>query len=202
MPRGRPRQFDRQDALRRAMRVFWRHGYQEASIQELTSAMGIASPSLYAAFGSKAELFCEAADLYLAEDAAPPDRALADRTTARGAVEAMLRANADLYSRPGQPRGCLFTRATSTCPQDDDALGRYLERRHRERLRNLGDRFQAAADAGEPLPGTPTELAELYDTIVQGMAVRAQEGATRRTLHRTIDIAMRTWDALLTAAPH
>lgn len=200
MPPGRPRQFDRHEALRRAMGVFWQHGYQDASITALTEAMGIGSPSLYAAFGSKAELFCEAADLYTAEDAAPATRALEDGATARAAVEGMLRANADLFTRPGQARGCLLTRATSTCPADDETLRRYLARSHRERVGAVERRLREAAATGEPLPGTPAELAELYDTLVQGMAVRAHEGVARRSLHRTVDLAMRTWDALLTAS--
>jgi AcrR family transcriptional regulator len=197
MPRGRPRAFDRDEALRRAMNVFWQRGYQDASIQALTEAMGIGSPSLYAAFGSKAALFCEAADLYQAEDAAPPTRALDAGATARESVEGLLRANADVFTRRGGPRGCLLTRATQTCPDDAEIVRRYLDRSHRERVEAIEQRLAQAAEAGEALPGSDLgELAAYVDTMVQGMAVRAGEGVPRRSLHRTVDLALSAWDAL------
>ncbi len=201
MSAGRPREFDREDALRRAMHVFWARGYQEASISALTEAMGIASTSLYAAFGSKSELFCEAADLYQAEDAAVPALELDRGPTARASVERMLRANADVFTRRRGPRGCLLTLAASTCPSDDDAVRRYIERSCRERRLAIEHRLVRAAKSGEPLPArSASELAEYYDTVVQGMAVRAHEGATRRALHRSVDLVMHTWDALVPSA--
>lgn len=197
MPRGRPREFDRDEALRRAMGVFWRRGYQDASIQALTEAMGIASPSLYAAFGSKAALFREAADLYQAKDAAPPTRALDTAPTARAAVEGVLRTNADLFTRRGGPRGCLLTRATATCPGDEDEVRRYLDRSLRARVEVVERRLARALDEGEPLPSADVgEVADHVDTLIQGMAVRAAEGVPRRSLHRTVDLALRAWDAL------
>jgi AcrR family transcriptional regulator len=194
MSRGRPREFDRDDALRRAMLVFWQRGYQDTSISALTEELGIASTSLYAAFGSKAALFCQAADLYQAEDAALPTRELDGGTTARESIERMLRANADMFTRRGGPRGCLLTLAASTGSGAGTTVRRYIERSCRERLRNIERRLVRADEAGEVLPATPIELAELYDALVQGMAVRAHEGATRRSLHRTVDLAMRTWE--------
>src|SRR5919112_1807947 len=95
--RGRPRAFDRSAALRRAMEVFWQCGYEGASLGDLTAAMGINRPSLYAAFGCKEALFREAVALYDAEEGAEADRALRECRTAREAIEAVLRDKARTY---------------------------------------------------------------------------------------------------------
>lgn len=193
MARGRPREFDRDEALGRAVDVFWRHGYQDASVSTLAGAMGIGSASLYAAFTSKAALFREAADRYMAHDAALPDRELERGATARESVEGWLRANADLFTRRGGPRGCLLTRAASSCPSDEPDVQRYLDRSCHDRLAAVERRLQRGVDDGGALPAPPAALAELLDTILQGMAVRAIEGASRRSLHTTIDLTLSTW---------
>jgi AcrR family transcriptional regulator len=196
MPRGRPREFDRDQALRDALCVFWDRGYQGASISALTAAMGIGAPSLYAAFGSKAKLFQEASDLYLAEDAGEPTRLLASGETARASVEAMLRSNADLFTRTGEPAGCMLTRAVSTCPEDDAEIQEYLDASVEQRIRDIEVRLERGAAEGESLPCLEVRaLAEFFDVVVEGMAVRSIEGASRQSLHRIVDLTMRVWDA-------
>jgi AcrR family transcriptional regulator len=196
MPRGRPREFDRDQALRDALCVFWDRGYQGASISNLTAAMGIGAPSLYAAFGSKAKLFQEASDLYLAEDAGEPTRLLASGETARAAVESMLRSNADLFTRAGEPAGCMLTRAVSTCPEDDAEIQEYLDASVEQRIRDIEVRLERGAAEGEALPCVDVRaLAEFFDAVVEGMAVRSIEGASRQSLHRIVDLTMRVWDA-------
>jgi len=192
---GRPRQFDRDDALHAALRVFWERGYHDASISALTAAMGIGAPSLYAAFGSKAKLFIEATDLYLIEDAGEPTRLLETGPSARASIEAMLRSNADLFTRTDDPTGCLLTRAVSTCPGDDPELQEYLDRSVEQRIRDVELRLARGAADGEALPcdGDVRSLAEYFDAVVEGMAVRSIEGASRRSLQRIVDIAMRIW---------
>ena len=195
MPRGRPREFDRDAALRAAQLVFWERGYQGSSLSALTAAMGIGAPSLYAAFGSKAKLFVEATDLYLAEDFGEPTRLLAGGETARSSVEAMLRANADLFTRPCDPAGCMLTRAVSTCPDDEPELAEYLAASVEQRIRDIEVRLERGAADGEDLPCLELRaLAEYVDAVVEGMAVRSMEGASRESLHRIVDIAMRIWD--------
>ncbi|WP_116952797.1 TetR/AcrR family transcriptional regulator [Jiangella endophytica] len=199
MGRGRPRGFDRDAALDRAMRLFWTRGYQDTSIADLTDALGIASPSLYAAFGSKASLFCAAADRYQERDGGRPGTALAEAPTARGGVEALLRQNVALFTKRGGPRGCLLTRATLSCPPSDTTVATYLERSRRDRLAALRTRLRTAEAAGEPLPSDDIDtLAQYYDAQVQGLAVRALEGAGRPALLRTVDLTMAGWDALST----
>lgn len=195
MPRGRPRTFDRDQALRDALDVFWERGYQGASLTSLTAAMGIGAPSLYAAFGSKAKLFQEATDLYLAEDAGEPTRLLASGETARASIEAMLRSNADLFTREDEPAGCMLTRAVSTCPDDDPELAAYLDRSVEQRIHDIEVRLERGVADGEELPCLEVRaLAEFFDAVVEGMAVRSIEGADRASLHRIVDLTMRIWD--------
>ena len=195
MARGRPRAFDRDEALHTAMDVFWRRGYQAASISVLAQEMGIGSPSLYAAFGSKAQLFCEAADLYRRAEGAAADHALAHGGTARESVAAMLRANVELFTPVDGPRGCLLTRATATAG-DDATVQAYLREVARERVAAVEARLAQARRDGEWLPTTDERaLAEYVDVVLQGLAVRASEGAPRSALLAAVDRAMRVWDA-------
>src|SRR5687768_6308442 len=110
-PKGRPREFDADDALDKAMRVFWRKGYLGASLSDLTSAMGINRPSLYAAFGNKEELFRQAVLRYTAGPASYVREAL-DEATSLAVVERMMRGAVDMLSCPENPDGCLCVQAT------------------------------------------------------------------------------------------
>lgn len=191
MTRGRPRAFDRDEALRLATRVFWERGYETASIAELTAAMGIRPPSLYAAFGDKRALFEEAVARYQAERLPVIDEALA-LPTAREAVARLLHVHADLYTDPGRPRGCLIVSAAVNV--SDDAV-RDLLREGREATRAaLADRIAADVRAGLLPEGTEAgALADFYAAVGQGMAALARDGASRRALHGIVDTAMKAW---------
>src|SRR5687767_8617357 len=113
---GRPRSFDREQALRSAMEVFWARGYDGTTLQDLQAAMGgIAPPSFYAAFGSKEDLFMEAVDLYRRVVGARSIQALEGPPTARASIEAMLRETVNAFSGRGAPRGCLLVTGAITC---------------------------------------------------------------------------------------
>ncbi|UGT63462.1 TetR/AcrR family transcriptional regulator [Nocardia asteroides] len=124
--RGRPRAFERAAALNRAREVFWEHGYEGTSLADLTTAMGIASPSLYAAFGSKEALFREAVELYGATYGGYTERALREEPTARASIEAMLRDNAAAYTAPELPHGCMIVLAGSTYTTRNTAVRDFL----------------------------------------------------------------------------
>lgn len=194
MAPGRPRTFDRDTALVKAMILFWEQGYQDTSIAELTDRLGIASPSLYAAFGSKSALFCEAADRYQRVEGAQPGIELETAPTALVGIERLLRANVVLFTRRRTPRGCMLTRATLTCPPEDREVSSYLDRCRRERLEAIEARLTRALGDGEPLAAQDvTAFAHHVDATVQGLAVKALEGTSRRTLDAVIDLFVDPW---------
>src|ERR1700694_6106174 len=121
MPSGRVRQFDADDALDRALEVFWARGYEGATLPELTAAMGITRPSLYAAFGNKEELFHKALDLYL-EVPANGSREALQETTARAVVEHLLNRLVALLSDPHHPAGCLLVKGGLSSGKADDSI--------------------------------------------------------------------------------
>ncbi|WP_394828654.1 TetR/AcrR family transcriptional regulator [Pendulispora albinea] len=206
--RGRPRSFDRQAALERAMRVFWEKGYAGASMADLTAAMGINSPSLYAAFGCKEALFREAIALFAETEGTPIWGGLATAPSARAGVETVLRATAESFSRPDRPRGCLITLEVPRDGNDGknakngkDGDGDSLEPELR-RLRALSiDRFreclEQGIERGELARNIDTDaIASFYVTVQQGMAIRARDGASREVLLSIAECAMRAWQAM------
>ncbi|WP_438006816.1 TetR/AcrR family transcriptional regulator [Sorangium sp. So ce321] len=195
--RGRPRSFDRAAALRRAMEVFWERGYEGTSLSDLTAAMGINSPSLYAAFGCKESLFREAVSLYNEVEGAAVARAMREEPTARRAVEAMLRGNAEAYVSPGKPSGCMIVLAATLGTQESEAVRSHLAEVRRGALVELQRRLERGVVEGDLPAGTDTAaLAAFYTTVLQGLSIQARDGASREALLAVVDCAMAAWDAL------
>lgn len=203
--RGRPRGFDRPAALRRAMEVFWRQGYDGTSMVDLTTAMGINSPSLYAAFGCKEALFREAVALYGTAEGSASRRALVEQPTARRAVDAMLRDSALIFADQTSPSGCLVTLGAVCGPESEAAVRDHLRERRQEIHDLLRERLVRAVADGELAPATDTEaVAAFYDTVLQGLSLQARDGASREMLIAIVDCAMAAWDGLtgqITVAP-
>lgn len=196
--RGRPRSFDRAAALRRAMEVFWSKGYEGASMAELTAAMGINSPSLYAAFGCKEALFREAVELYVATDGAASWDALRERPTAREAVEAMLRAAAENFSDPHRPPGCLVVLGATDRTAENEGMRRHLADRRRHLRDLLRERLARGLAEGELPAGTDAaRLADFYITVLHGLSIQARDGVPRAALLGVVDCAMSAWEGLL-----
>ncbi|MBB5911159.1 AcrR family transcriptional regulator [Nocardia transvalensis] len=192
--RGRPRAFDRARALERAMEVFWEHGYEGASMGDLTAAMGINSPSLYAAFGCKEQLFREAVDLYGTTEGSYTGRALSEQPTARTAVEAMLRDNAAAYADDSTPRGCMVVLAGSTYTTRNTAIRDFLTDKRRGTIDQIRTRLDRGTADGDLPAGTDTaELADFYATVLFGLSVQARDGASLPQLNRSIDRALAAW---------
>jgi AcrR family transcriptional regulator len=195
--RGRPRSFDRATALRQAMEVFWERGYEGASLGDLTAAMGINRPSLYAAFGCKEALFREAVALYNVVEGVATERALHNEPTAREAVEAMLRGNADAYAAPEKPGGCMIVLAGTLGTPENEGVRDYLADCRRDGLDALRRRLERGVAEGDLPPGTDTAaLAAFYTTVLQGLSIQARDGASRATLAAIVDCAMAAWDTL------
>lgn len=199
--RGRPRSFDRDEALRQAMETFWALGYEGASMSELTRAMGVGSPSLYAAFGSKDELFREAAALYERDFGAGLDKAIKAAPTAKDAVAAFLNLSADMLSRPDRPPGCMIVLTAV------NGYGARQETRDALKASRLGvratlqRRIAAGVAAGELRQGLDiAAIAGFYVTVQQGMSIQAVDGASPETLRAVADAAMAAWDGLTCGA--
>ncbi|MEW1737220.1 TetR/AcrR family transcriptional regulator [Nocardia beijingensis] len=194
--RGRPRAFDRAEALRRAMEVFWEHGYEGASMSDLTAAMGINSPSLYAAFGGKEALFRAAVELYGHTDGGYTARALREQPTARAAVEAMLRDNAAAYTEADKPHGCMVVLAGSTYTTRNTGVRDFLIDKRRATTEDIRRRLKRGVAEGDLPPGTDTAaLAGFYTTVLYGLSIQARDGASAAELTASIDCAMAAWPA-------
>lgn len=180
---GRPRAFDRDRALREAAHLFWRHGFSGTSTRMLTSALGISSSSLYAAFGTKSELFDEAVRTYALRYSAIYERAVAEPTLTR-VIERVLIDSVDEFSRAGQGHpGCLTSSAVmadSSATLDVRSYVADLQRSDEERLRA---RIEQAAAHGDPIgPTDPAALSALVQTLWQGLSTRSELGADRDEL--------------------
>lgn len=194
--RGRPRAFDRAEALRRAMEVFWEHGYEGASMSDLTAAMGINSPSLYAAFGGKEALFRAAVELYGHTDGGNTARALREEPTARAAVEAMLRDNAAAYTEANKPHGCMVVLAGSTYTTRNTGIRDFLIDKRRETTEDIRRRLERGVAEGDLPPDTDSAaLAGFYTTVLYGLSIQARDGASLAELTASIDCAMAAWPA-------
>ncbi|MCI0357676.1 MAG: TetR/AcrR family transcriptional regulator [Planctomycetaceae bacterium] len=193
MAAGRPREFDIDQALERALAVFWKKGYEGATLPDLTSAMRINRPSLYAAFGNKEALFRRAVERYLAGPAAYFAVAL-QAPTARHVVEQLLNGAINAVTGPHNPRGCLMVQGALACGDAAEEVRQEVSDRRAGGVRALARRFQRAIAEGDLPPETSAgDLARYVATIIHGMSVQAASGASRAQLRRVARLALRNW---------
>ena len=196
--RGRPRAFDRGAALRSAMEVFWAHGYEGTSISDLTTAMGINSPSLYAAFGCKEELFREAVAHYDATEGVDAAAALRDLPTARESIAEVLRHNVIAYTEPGRPPGCMIV--LSACTDRSQVVHEHLAGWRLALEKDFAARIRRGiADGDVPTGVDVASVAAFYNTVNHGMAIQARDGAEREKLSAIAEAAIAAWDCLVGA---
>ena len=200
--RGRPRSFDREDALLRAMKVFWALGYQGATLTDLQEAMGgITAPSLYAAFGSKEGLFREAVELYSRTLGVPMMKALDEGATARASLEALLQAAVEAFCKPGAPRGCLLVLGAMNSMPANRSVQDYLRGLRARRQRVIQQRLQRGVAEGELPSGLDlSALASFYMTVLDGLAIQARDGASRKALKFAVRCAMAAWETVIAEA--
>lgn len=190
---GRPRAFDADRALDRALAVFWRNGYEGASLPALTKAMGINRPSLYAAFGNKEALFRKAVDRYARGPAGYGFKALGKRT-AYEVVEALLEGVIALLTKPQNPGGCLMVQGALACGESASRVRDELASRRAADVAALRRRFQRAIDEGDlTASADASTLARFVATIMHGLAVQAASGASRKELLRVKDMVLWVW---------
>ena len=195
--RGRPRTFDPDTALRKALDVFWERGYEGTSLNDLAEAMGIASASIYACFGSKEDLFRKVMALYGTTSGEPPRRALREQPTARAAIHAMLRATADEITRPDTPHYCMLILAAPTGAVENHTVREFLAGIRRDMFTENRDRLaRGVADGDLTASADLDAIARYYTTVVQGLSIQARDGASRADLEAVITCAMAAWDTL------
>ncbi|MGI2198406.1 TetR/AcrR family transcriptional regulator [Shewanella baltica] len=187
---GRPRAFDTDDALAKALEVFWRKGFEGTSLTDLTQAMGINKPSLYAAFGNKEQLFLKAIELYEQRPCAFFYPAL-EQKTAYLVVESMLLGAASSLVDKSHPQGCLIVQGALTCSEAGQAIKDTLINRRRDGEIALCERLQRAKDEGDlPADADPLLLARYVGTVLQGMAVQATSGICPNELRKVAELVL------------
>jgi AcrR family transcriptional regulator len=175
------------------MGVFWAKGYEGTSLSDLTDAMGISRPSLYAAYGNKEELFRQALERYGEGPSSYEGEALV-RPTARAVAEGLLRGAADVQTDPRTPAGCLATLGTTYCAEASSPVGKMLIASRLAGHAAIRERFERARAEGDlPASADPQQLTQFIGAVVCGMAVLAASGATREELESVIELAMRAW---------
>jgi AcrR family transcriptional regulator len=190
---GRPRAFEIDRALDQALRVFWEKGYEGASLSDLTKAIGINRPSLYAAFGNKEALFRKALDRYLKKTVTFVLDAVTE-PTARRFSERLLQSAADVVTNPHNPPGCLTVRGALASGEEADPIRLELALRRSEGETLVRKRLERAQREGDLPPRTnAADLARYFATVYQGMSVQAAGGANREQLRRVAKIALRAW---------
>jgi AcrR family transcriptional regulator len=190
---GRPREFDRDAALEAAMLLFWRKGFAATSMNDLCDTMGVRSPSLYAAFGSKEELYLEAMEHYVRTQGAVWNK-LAEGETVRAGIENLLIAGSEILpkSRP-TPAGCMAMLA-AVGDEWPAAVVRVVKKVRLEVLDLLRARLETAVAEGElPASADIDGLSRFYLGVFQGMAIQARDGATKAELKGVVEAAMAAW---------
>lgn len=193
---GRPREFDREAALRRARDLFWERGFEGVSMADLVDALGLASARIYAAFGSKEELFRETIELYEAQEGGFAERAFAEEPTVIGALERMLREGIELYTRKRGPRGCMVVTAATNCSSENNGLHEWLMHHRRARTAMIVKHLKEAVRRGElPKAADAESLGDLCASVLHGVSVQARDGVSRSRLLATVPPLMAIFEA-------
>lgn len=186
---GRPRAFDMNEALDKAMEVFWEKGYEGASMPDLTAAMGINRPSIYAAFGNKESLFRKALDRYMEKSTACFQDILNEPTAYQVAAR-LLHGTVEKATT----RGCMMVQGALSCSKQGEPIKQELIARRTLTQKLLSERFARAKAEGDlPAGENPEDLARYVSTILQGISIQATSGTPVDALHAIVDIALRAW---------
>lgn len=200
---GRPRMFDRDEAITQALHLFWEHGYDATSLNQLKAGIGagITAPSFYAAFGSKQALFNEVMERYLATHGRVTDSLFDATLPPRQAIELTLRRSAKMQCEPDHPKGCLVALGLmSACSDESKAISEPLARARSLNRAGIVACIDRAIAAGE-LPATvnPDTLAAVFDSFLLGLSTQARDGVPHATMDAAVTQVMGLWDSLRVA---
>ncbi|MFB2661337.1 TetR/AcrR family transcriptional regulator [Shewanella mangrovisoli] len=193
---GRPREFDIDDALQKALNVFWNKGYEGTSLPDLTKAMGINRPSIYSTFGNKEQLFLKAVELYESQVGGFFYPSLNEPTAYKVAERILLGAAAE-YGNPHNPKGCMMVQSALACSDSGQSVKNELIARRQMGYSRLVVRFQEAVTSGDLDNDTdPEALAAFILTVVQGLSIQATNGACAMQLHKVAIVALQAFTSL------
>lgn len=194
---GRPREFDRDEMLRKAKVLFWQRGYEGTSLSDLVAALGIASARIYAAFGSKENLFREAIALYLAEEGAFADKAMLEPDT-RLAMERLLTQAVETYTRRNQPHGCMVVLSLTNYASDNEKIMSWLTGYREARTASIIKRLNQGVESGDLPASTDVQaLGDYFATLLHGVSIQARDGVSRKRLLAMVQIAMCTFEMMI-----
>jgi TetR/AcrR family transcriptional regulator, copper-responsive repressor len=192
--RGRPRTLDRDVGLEIAARLFWERGYEGTSIADLTKAMGVTPPSLYAAFGSKEDLYRQALDHNIARETKDRAEALQAKQPVYDALEFYLHDVVQGLTNPENPSGCIISTAVLQHAEENESVARDVAARREASIQCIKARFGRAIIEGElPADTDADTLSRFYSAVVQGMSAQACDGASTEMLMKLADIALSAW---------
>ena len=196
--RGRPKVFDREAALDKALTLFWTHGYEGTSLADLVAATGAKAPTLYAEFVNKEGLFRAAMDRYVEKFSAWREAALGnDAQPVDEAIEGYFRATAACFTDRDSPGGCFFICTSATLSAASAEIATMLQQQHQSQEGTLSRFLLARQQRGELSDALDiVALARYLSCMLQGMSVRAREGAQREDLDNIIDTLMAMWPTL------
>ena len=191
--RGRPRVFDMDEALEKALKIFWERGYEGTSMAELTETLGVNKPSLYAAFGNKEELFYKALMRYASGPVAFVNEVLNEPTASKVAESFLVKA-AEFLTDPQHPKGCMIVQGALSSGESAELVRNILINSRRLYENKLAERFaKAIVDGDLSSDANPKCLAKYLATLHQGMSVQATSGATKEELLDVAKIALKVW---------
>ncbi|MBL5902491.1 TetR/AcrR family transcriptional regulator [Serratia fonticola] len=192
---GRPREFDREQALLQARDLFWRQGFEGTSMSDLVAKLGIASARIYKAFGSKELLFREAIAHYETHEGGFAERAFEEQASVREAIKQMLLDAVALYSHGEFPQGCMVVSSAVSVSEDNQGVMRWLMEHRQQRTQGIIDRLQAAIQAGELPANTDAEsLGDYFAAFLHGLSVQARDGVSRARLEKAVKLALTMLD--------
>ena len=192
--RGRPRKFERAEALAKAMNLFWEQGYEGTTFDQLITVMGISASSFQNTFGSKERAYEEATQLYLEEKARWFAEALSGKADTRRTFEKLIESTADAFTDSIDPAGCMISLAGTHAAPECDRIRDMMAAKRTLSEAAMRTRLEAGISAGELPKGTDAAaMAAFFSTVFRGMAVQARDGATRDQLRKIGSLAMRVW---------
>lgn len=196
-PAGRPRTFDREEALKKAMLIFWQKGFEGTTMADLIAAIGMKAPSVYAAFGNKDALFREAVELYKSQIEQGPFKALSESASILNAIENSLSESVRMISGP-EASSCLIMAGAINCAPEHQEHVQYLRDLRAGYKETLRERFAQAIEDGQLLEGTDADdLAEFYFGFIHGLALRAKDGSTKKELQSSCKFALQILKSVL-----